>query len=380
MSHHALGEFKSSLDKGELQWGLQNSSRLANRYLHGVHARYYLIGADSGVGKTTYADQYYVLEPIEYCMKEGIDLTVFYYSFEVSVKAKLSRWTSYYVWKMFGVMLPPDYIDRRIHGMTISPEHKALIDKAYEFVEKVCEYIVFIEDEVHPTKMFEDLVNEHYPRYGEVIRGKDTKDSKGKTRRGYVKGYIKDPKHKDKKTMVVVDHLALGGSESGLDTKGIMDRYSRYAVTLRNIFEQTTVYLQQFNTEMLESKRVAMSRKGQVTITPTRGDFGDSRYTYRDADVVQALVQPSKFELQEWKGFDLSEEALDNNMIAMWIMKNRYGPPDRIIPYFLNGITGRFTELPLKPLHAPIEMEQFYSQAKKIEQTCQLFSQSPENQ
>jgi hypothetical protein len=378
MAHSALGEFRKKLVSTDNTWGIMNSAKLANKYLHGIHPRYYLIGADSGVGKTTFADQYYVLEPIMYCIQNNIPNKTIYYSFEVSVEEKLYRWTSYFVRELFGVLLPPDYIAKRIHGMEISPEHMVMIDKAFSQVEKICEHIIFIEDAVHPTKMLEDLIEHHYSKIGTIERSKDTKDDKGKVRKGYLKGFkLGIPKYW---TNVVVDHLALGGSEQGLETKGIMDRFSRHAVTLRNICKQTTVYLQQFNTDMMNSKRQAMSRKGTVTITPSRDDFGDSKYTYRDADVVWGLVKPSDFELQEWNNFKLSDEYLDNNMIAGFILKNRYGPDKRIVNYFINGVAGHLTELPLKPLFALNEMEEFYNLATKIEQTCQLFSQNQENQ
>lgn len=356
--------------------GLSNGLTNINRYIYGTHqARYYLLGADSGVGKTTIGDFMYVLKAWESARKLGRRIKIFYCSFEIGKLDKTARWVSYYVYAKFGARLPSDYILGRITGKLLTPEHKRMVVIGYQAVTEMMQDIIFIEDVVHPTKIFEDLIEAHFEHEGTVHRAELTPEQKIKHRKGYVKGYTaKDP---DLITILLIDHLALTGTEQGLDTKHIMDRMSKYAVVLRNMFHCTTVFIQQFSTDIMSWHR--SNKKSVDSIAPQRIDFGDSKATFRDADVILGFTKPVAQDYEEFKGYSLiadntgvREGALGHCFIANYIMKNRYGPSGRLIPLFLDGITGHVYDLPLEP-NNPLAMAEWYVKAKQIEEACQIF-------
>jgi DnaB-like helicase C terminal domain len=361
------GHFMRLVEEGRkgknVGWG--NGFERINRHLHGTHrGRYYLIGADSGVGKTTYADFSYVLEQYEYAKKHGKRWYCYYYSFELSKTEKIARWVSYYLYKKFSIIMPSNFILGRIAGNLPTEEDMKFIRAGYAYVEEMMEHIKFKEDAVHPTKIFMDM-RKHYANFGLIKEGKK---APGK-QYGPIEGYTPHPGHEDDMVTVVVDHIALLHSEQGMDTKQTIDLLSKYAVALRNLFGTSFVILQQFSTDMQSWHRSA-KKVSDKFIAPQRLDFGDSKYTYRDADVVLGLVSPHQFELPKYFGYDV--ERLGGYMIGTHIMKNRYGTSSVMMPMFMNPLCGVLEELPSD--NHELSLEEHFEMARKIEALCQKFS------
>jgi hypothetical protein len=112
-------------------------------------------------------------------------------------------------------------------------------------------------------------------------------------------------------------------------------------------------------------------KKSEKAITPTRLDFGDSRYTYRDADVVFGLVKPLAFQLKEYHEHKL--EDFGQYFLALHILKNRDGPPDKFLPIFMNPIAGMFWDMPKAPL-APADYKVFENEAKRLDPISEQYS------
>ena len=162
--------------------------------------------------------------------------------------------------------------------------------------------------------------------------------------------------------------MALIAPEQGFDMKQTMDLWSKYIVTLRNIFGLTFIGIQQFNTEMTTYHR--MNKKGDGLIAPQRIDFGDSRYTFRDANVVWGLVKPSIYDIDTYNGYDIKK--LKDYFVMMHLMKNRHGAFHKALPIFLNPIAGIITPLPTPPID--IAMDRFEKEVIELEKKVQLFT------
>jgi hypothetical protein len=359
--------------------GLGNGLTNVNKYIYGTHAaRYYLLGADSGIGKTTVADFMYVLKAWEDARRKKRRIKIFYCSFEVGKLDKTARWVSNYIFAHYGVRLPSDYLLGRIEGKLLTQEHLLMVQKAYQQVLEMMKDIVFVEDVIHPTKIFEDLIEAHFEKEGEVIRAPVPPEelAKNPRKKGYVKGYR--PRDPDMMTILVIDHLALTGSEQRLDTKGVMDKMSKYMIVLRNIFHCTGVFIQQFSTDLMSWHR--NQKKSAESIAPQRIDFGDSKATFRDADVVFGFTKPVAFDYDKYLGYqilrnkDTGEEGLGQCFVAKYLMKNRYGPSGRILPLFLDGVSGTVYDLPTDP--NPLLLKPWIEKAQEIEALCQKFSPS----
>lgn len=347
-----------------LRQGFDNGLVRINNSLYGTHpGRYYLIGADSGVGKTTLADYMYLIKLWLDCKRKGKLIRIFYCSFELSKEAKISRWISTFVKMLYNVDIPSDYIDGRIPGLTMTKEHFEMVKVGKQYVDEMLKDVFVLEHAVHPTWILANVISA-YESLGKVERAPSKKGEKP----GMVTKYT--PHDPSMMTVLFIDHLALAHEEKGLvGTKAVIDRISQNAVFLKNMFGTTIVFLQQFSTDLMSAHRA--NKKGDSVYAPQRLDFGDSKYTYRDADVVLGLVSPVMFDLTTYKKYDI--EQLREYFLACHLMKNRYGPASIMYPLFMNRNSGLFEELPKDPTNL-LAMEPYYEKAKKLEATCLLYS------
>lgn len=363
--------------KAGLNIGLNNALDGLNKYLHGIHrGRYYLIGADSGVGKTTFMDFAFVINAIEESIRTGKKLHVYYYSFEISKVDKMAKWIAHYVYRFKNVRLSSEYIMGRIAGMAITEEHDAFIIEAWNYIDTVImPHIVFVEDPVHPTHIFQSLIDHHFDVIGIVKRAEVTEEQKKDGKKGRIIGYHRRPGFEEDMTLIAIDHVALTSHEQGLNTKDTIDRLSSYCVQLRNLFGATIVAVQQFNADLQTfSRNMQLKSKGAHIILPQKLDFGDSKYTYRDADVVIGLVSPFQFDLEDFFGIDI--KFFKSYYIAATLMKNRYGPANKMIGYLMDPFSGSFAYLP-EPRVAfnPFVEQQYFPIINKLDECQKLFSQ-----
>lgn len=353
--------------------GLSNGLTNINKYIYGTHkAMYYLEAGESGAYKTTITDFKYVIMAWLEAKKAGRPIKIKYLSFEIGKLPKIYRWIGMFIFLKYKVQLPFDYLMGKVPGRLPSKQHMAWILEAYATVREMQKDVQVIEDVMHPTKIFEGMVEDHFAKHGTVTRAAISKEDEKKGKKGYVKSYVEnDP---NLMTILIIDHLALTGTEMGLETKGIMDKMSKYAIVLRNLFHCTVVFVQQFSVDMLQAYRGLAGKKTEANIMPNRLDFGDSKATYRDADIVSAYVKPQSNGMLKFNSYDLSPHTgLGGYFVANYLMKNRYGPSDRLLPLFVDAVSGYVYDLPLDPNNL-IAMEEWYEYAQKLEQICQLNS------
>lgn len=258
-----------------LNVGMDNGLPALSQHTYGTHrGRYYLIGAESGTGKTSVSDFMFLYKMWLYCRAKGIRLYIKYFSFELSKSEKKAKWISMFLFHLYRLSVPSDYIMGRIPGVLVSDEHMKMVLKAYSAVEDMMSCVEIYDSPIHPTGLLTRLIEDHYANIGTI-----TRDAPKEGKKGFIRGYkLKDPMAV---TVVVVDHMALAHSEKDCTTtKQIIDKLSMYFVHLRNIFGTTVCAVQQFNTDMTASQRER--KKDQAVLVPQRVDFGDSKYTYRD--------------------------------------------------------------------------------------------------
>ena len=269
------GELMNLIDKGleGLNRGIPNGMTTLNRFINGTHeARYDLIAADSGAGKTTLMDYMYFYNLVTQADTLGIELKLDYYSLEISRAMKIAKMASLIYYLDYKETIPSDIIigesidtTRRI--TPIQYERMKLVDKK---VENLFSKINFIEVPTTPYDMWNRMV-QRASEDGEVVRNRDKKG-----RVSEIVGYI--PKRKVFR-MTLLDHIALLETEKGLSTKQTIDTASTYFVRARNLFRDSIAVVQQFNSEL---QGAARERKGNMAYIPQRRDLGDSSYTFRD--------------------------------------------------------------------------------------------------
>lgn len=351
--------------------GLGNGLKYINQFIYGTHPEtYYLVGADSGAGKTTLTDFMYVLKAYEDAKEKGIPIHFFYCSFEVSRLSKEAKWTSFYIFLLHGIRLPLNYILGRIQGNMVSDEHIVLIQEAYDYVLELMNHIGFVDIMLHPTAIYVGLV-EWYGKHGKITREVVSEEKAKKGEVGKIIGY--EPNDPNIRTLLIIDHIALSDQEQNLQPKANIDRLSKYCVTIKKLFKTTIIVIQQFSTDLLSANRTMQIKKTISSIAPTRQDFGDSKATFRDAEVVFGITCPGR-DLPEYMGWDLSPLKMGQCLIVVFLMKTRDGISSKKIPLFMDGASGHFYDLPC-PMELAPDPDFWYSKAQEISGLCQVISQ-----
>jgi hypothetical protein len=88
----------------------------------------------------------------------------------------------------------------------------------------------------------------------------------------------------------------------------------------------------------------SVQRRSSKRITPVLADFGDSKYTTRDANTVFALFNPYNFELGEFSGYDTLR--LGDRFRNVEVLKNRDGDANLGVGLKFIGEVGTFQEFP----------------------------------
>jgi len=346
--------------------GLSNGLLTANKYLNNTQAgRIYLMGAESGIGKTTLVDLM-VMKAVENALERDLPIKVFYFSFEISKKMKYLNWTCYIAGKIFGTPLTPDYILGKIPGKPITAEDLLIYNKSKVILREYMKHIIVFDREMTPSGVYNTLIKWfEQPSVG-IMKRDAPKDAK---KQGFIRSYKRGPKWSKGYVIGVMDHIALGIPEKGQTLKMMIDAISRNAVITRNLFDMSWFLVQQFNQELASSNRLMTKSSAALAIAPSQMDFGDSRYTYRDADVVMGLVSPAKYDQKTYKGYEMAK--VESFLLLMFILKNRYGAADKVIPYIFDPITRIVDDMP--HAHHDAALEEAYETIDKIRKTCQSF-------
>ena len=301
-----------------------------------IKGRYYLIGADSGVGKTTITDYLFVLNLFKE-LKKNPNLKIFYYSWEISKEDKISKWLSYLIYEKYCRLIDCNYIMGR-KKIKLTDEEFEMVQECHSELQEYLKQITICDDTTNPTGIFKWLIKVYYDKYGNIEWEVNKKDPEKK----FVKSYTQ--KIKDEHVILVVDHLSLIDKEQSLSTKQAMDKASRMCVRLKNLFKTTIVMIQQFNTDYMSYKRDKFQDKKSVAdeLAPQKLDFGDSKSSFNDADFVIGLIKPYTYKIKEVNKWDISE--LETTYVSMYLIKNRYGQTCHV-PLFVNFLANHITGL-----------------------------------
>lgn len=332
-----------------LNKGLPNGIGTMNKYLYGTQkGRYYLIGGESGTGKTTITDFMFLFAPYRH-LKEymgtsnEISIKWTYFSFEQSTDTKIDSWASKYIFDTYNQRLPSAYLLGKT-SKRVTKEHLKWCNEAEAYIEDMLDHVEMIDTPISPSAFKNKLI-----RYGSAhgtwhtqpildSKGDPILDKNGKKNLEII-GWT--PKNPETTHIFIMDHVAYAMLEKK-DIKTNIDDISTTIVFFREKAKWTFAIIQQFNTELASVDRLKHSKNA---LAPQRVDFGDSRYTYRDADVVLGLLNPYAYDLKEYGNYDIM--GMGGYAIWLFLMKNRHdGPASKSLPLFMDPVSGIFTEIP----------------------------------
>lgn len=364
---NALHHVKSFVDKYERGKRGESKSipmgfKRLTRYFGIRKQVYYLVGGNTGSGKTTLVDDAFILNPTEWFMKNNrdpnLDFHVLHFTMERSKDYKIARWLSRKIFLETGVIITIG----AIMGWDGPPtkEQQILIDMYTPFINELLDkHITIFEGPINPTGIYKKVKDFAYRRGHDekviVIR----KDGSEYTKTVYVADKPNEV------VMVILDTINLVKTGEGvfefdestqkrrlvktLDDKGTLDKTSEYMMWFRDYLGYSPLAISQFNRSISNPIRLKMGN-----VQPELEDFKGSGDTQDDAEIVFALFDPMRYKVDDIYGYNLNrlKEGPEDSFPGskkyrqLAILKNTYGPDDVGVGLGYQPQVGYFKELP----------------------------------
>jgi len=333
----SFDELKKAVDDGMAgkNGGIPMGFNRLNRYVGIRKSMYYLVGGLTGSGKTSFVDDAFILNPIDWYLKNkdktDIKLRIIYRSMERNRTYKIAKWVSRKIFLDTGIIIPV----AKLLGWNdkMNAEEYKLFNQYKEYIESMKEIITIIDGPENPVGIAKDL-KEHALANGRIEQIDQ-----------FNKRYI--PNDENTITLVVIDHIGLLKSMKDYpNKKSLIDKMSDELRYARDFYGYSPVVVSQFNRDISNPIRI---KNGDVE--PQLEDFADSSSTQNDADVVMALFDPMRYKVADPSGYDLTKLKDDYGAKyyrSMRIIKNSYGSDDIRIGLAFHGEIGMFRELPRK--------------------------------
>jgi replicative DNA helicase len=309
-----------------------------NRYIGIRKSMFFLIGGNTGSGKTSFIDDCFVLNPFDWYIsnqnKTDIKLKIWYRSMERSSTYKYAKWICRRIFLDHGVSISVN----KLLGWTekMNEDEYNLFLSYQSYMEQMKDVITVIEGPENPVGIAKEL-RAYALKNGKIIQ-KDPDDE-------YSKVYV--PNDPNEITIVIIDHIGLLKTTKDQPTKKeAIDKMSNELQYARDFFGYTPVVVSQFNRSISNPMRL---KAGDVE--PQLEDFSDSSSTQNDADVVLALFDPVRYKVEDTSGYDLNklkDEYGGKYFRSLRLLKNSYGEDDVRIGLAFLGMLGIFKELPRK--------------------------------
>lgn len=332
-----------------------------NYFLGGLRKKkYILLGSNTGVGKTAFVDYVFIIYPLFWILKQADKnkkkLKVVYYSFEIDLDSKLIKWASLLLYLDKGIIVDPDVIissKRKLNDLTEIEKIPLEIENQIKELEY---YFNFIEDHVeiidtvmNPTGIYNKM-KEVFKQHGTLESktstyiNKKTNKEVTRTREYYI------PNDPDLTVLLVIDHYGLLKLETiqgiaNKSKKSSIDKLSEYIIELRNKYQMSAIMISQFNRDIGDVNRHKQSKE----IKPQLEDFKETGTTADDADLVLAPFNPSRYDIANYKKYDLTASQYCKFLRWLFILKNRGGNSDVSLGLRLLGQCGYFEEIPKTP-------------------------------
>lgn len=298
---------------------LRNAIVRNKNLLNGVQkSTYYVIGASSGVGKSSITDWLFLLSPWIY--EDTSHVKWFYYSFEMSKRDKFLLWLCTYIFIKEGVSIDYNVLAGNNYPDKPTDDELKLINKYTPDLEKLFEDIHFVDDKMNPTGIYIE-VRDWLRANGKEIKEKFIDDNgvEGEKLIDYI------PNNPKQHVIVIIDHVSLLKQEQGKSLKDTIDLLSsEYLIRLRNKYAVSPVVVQQFTFDAITYQTRAIV-SGTTDVEPTQGDFGDSKYPSRDANVVIGLMSPALIKARNYKGYQISgQRGFRRRLVTVHLLKSRF--------------------------------------------------------
>lgn len=270
----------------------------------------WLIGAETGCGKTSFVDDIFVFTPFEYLMSSSninkYTFKVLYFSYEITSTNKIAKAICRNLYLKYNKKIDTKILLSK-GKYKLDNDIRKLVDLEKEYFEKLEKCIDIYDIAENPTGIYK-IVNKYAEQHFNKVEYSE-----------YNVEYVE--KNSNHYTIIIIDHAALVRKERGFNTKETIDKLSEYLVGFRNKYNFTTILIQQLN-RSLESTE----RKKAEMLYPQLSDFKDSANTQADSNIVLALFNPHKYNMVSLGNVQIDDTK---QLRGCFVLKNRDGEADR---------------------------------------------------
>lgn len=296
----------------------------------------YLLGGYTGSGKTSILDDAFVLNPMDWYIRNfsttEIRLKVIYWSMERKKNFKQMKWISRKIFLDHGMVISvPRLMGWCPKEQRLNANEHDLFIMYRDYLDAIMEVVTIMDYPENPTGIRKYMTN--------LFKERGRVEEIDEYHRMYV------PNNPNEIILHIKDHIGLQRKEKLLSTKKeVIDKGSEDNRFFRDFYGASNVDISQFNRDIANPMRI---KNGDVE--PMLEDFKDSGNTQEDADVVLCLFDPMRYKVPDPSGYDLTK--LRDNLgkkkyRSLKILKNSYGADDIRIGLAFQPEIGMFKEMP----------------------------------
>jgi len=330
-------------ENGSIPFGLE---RIDN-YLDISKSTSYVIGAESGTGKSSITIDQFLSYPIEYYLKNkdsmNLQLDVLCFSMERKFFMSTARLVSKWIYEDHGILIPV----KKILGRTTTPisEGEEKLISSYKDRMDLLEKHLFIKEGVTPYDEMYKFIHDFAKKHGEMKNG------------------VYHPHHPNHIVLIIIDHIGLVGED-----KYDIDKFSKLMRQSRDVYGFSPVEVMQLNRE------ISSVQRSNARNRPKLSDLSGTSNVAHDADVVIALFDPyrhitlndlsSDKETKDCCGYVLENlvgEYGYKYYRSLHILKNTYDGEGISVGLGFHPFTGIFKTLPKADEMTAYDYEQVIS-------------------
>jgi replicative DNA helicase len=310
---------------------------------------YTIITSNSGQGKSTLIN-FMVFSAIKNSIDKNIPFKVMYFLLEDNYEKLILNLMSYLLYLDSGQRI--GYLElTSLSDKTLPQDILNKIDSLKPLLNQYVERLIIHDNILNPTGIY-NTVKKYAIENNHVRVVK--KEIAGEIRDVFEK--IDNPEI----VSVIVDHVSLITLEQGLTTlRDSMTRLSQYFKQyITTKFDMGCIIIQQ---QAADNEDITHIKEKKLV--PSLAGLADNKALQRDARLILALYNPSRYEIRVDNGYDIS--LLQNYYRSVHVLKNSHGESNVNCPVFFDGKVSFISELP--PVKDVEKIQKVYKHIRNIE-------------